>query len=202
MLALSVYPIIPNLNWALGYPSFFDIFLKSKGPLLTESLFYKLSLIVHVLSAPTILFLGALLIGAYFFQNLALHKFLGKAYVILVLFFAAPSGIVIGFHPEGDPVSIYAFLILGMSWFAVTLIGYQKVKAKEIWPHKYFMIISYGLACSAPFQRIISAHYMDTLQNSFGVSGQFLYFSTIISSICIPMIGSLILIAMLKRKRV
>ncbi len=52
-----------------------------------------------------------------------LHRIGGYFYLIVVLLFAAPSGIFIGFHANGGPFAIVSFVLLGVFWFFYTAYG-------------------------------------------------------------------------------
>jgi uncharacterized membrane protein len=77
------------------------------------------------------------------------HRTVGKLYVLVVLFFAAPSGFFIGLFANGGFYSKASFVILSILWFYFTLKGFLSIKKREIAAHKAFMLRSYALAFSA-----------------------------------------------------
>ena len=78
-----------------------------------------------------------------------IHKTIGKLYVIIVLFFAAPSGFFIGLFANGRFYSKVAFVILAVLWFYFTLQGFLKIKKHHFTEHRKFMLRSFALAFSA-----------------------------------------------------
>lgn len=77
------------------------------------------------------------------------HRLLGKLYVFVVLFFAAPSGLIIGFHANGGTFSIVAFVLLALLWFTFTIKALIAIKKNKFIIHKHFMYRSFALAFSA-----------------------------------------------------
>lgn len=83
-----------------------------------------------------------------------IHRQIGKMYVSVVLFFAAPSGFFIGLYANGGKASIIAFTILAVLWFAFTLRAFTAIKKGNVLSHKKFMYRSYALAFSAVTLRL------------------------------------------------
>lgn len=77
------------------------------------------------------------------------HRTIGFMYIISVLFFAAPSGFVIGLHANGGLVARLFFTTLAILWFAFTLKAWIAVRKKAYEQHRQFMMRSYALALSA-----------------------------------------------------
>jgi len=83
-----------------------------------------------------------------------IHRWIGKMYVIVVLFFAAPSGFFIGCYANGGTTSIIAFLLLAVLWFVFTLKSFIAIKKGDVITHKKFMYRSFALAFSAVTLRL------------------------------------------------
>lgn len=77
------------------------------------------------------------------------HKNIGKTYVLLLLIFAAPSGIYMGVFANGGLFSVLSFLILGILWWYSTFKAYQLIRKKEVKLHKEWMWRSFALTLSA-----------------------------------------------------
>jgi uncharacterized membrane protein YozB (DUF420 family) len=74
---------------------------------------------------------------------------MGKFYVVVVLFFAAPSGFFIGLFANGGFYSKLSFIILSILWFWFTLKAFIAIKMRQVITHKAFMLRSFALAFSA-----------------------------------------------------
>lgn len=79
---------------------------------------------------------------------------MGYIYSLTVLLLAAPSGIVIGYHALGGTVSAVAFIVLGLLWFAFTLLALMNARRRKWVLHRNFMIRSYALSLSAVSLRL------------------------------------------------
>jgi uncharacterized membrane protein len=136
----------------LKYTSFgSDIaFLQIKQTEVTEIPYYLTFFYIHVCCS-----IFALLAGFSQFNNYILskqttiHRNIGKLYVFVILFFAAPSGFVIGLHANGGFYSQMAFVLLSIFWFYFTYKGFIKIKNRDVISHKIFMFRSFALTLSA-----------------------------------------------------
>ncbi len=77
------------------------------------------------------------------------HRNIGKVYVIVVLFFSAPSGFYLGLFANGGLFSKISFTILAILWFYFTYKSYFFIRKRNIIKHKHFMYKSFALAFSA-----------------------------------------------------
>ncbi|PWS28204.1 hypothetical protein DHW03_07090 [Pedobacter yonginense] len=82
-------------------------------------------------------------------QSPKIHRSLGYLYVSVVLLFAAPSGIYIGWFANGGLMAKTSFIILGILWFYFTLKAVLSILKKNIILHKQFMYRSFALTTSA-----------------------------------------------------
>jgi len=78
-----------------------------------------------------------------------LHARMGWLYIVIVLLFAAPSGLYIGIYANGGIPSQISFVLLAVLWFSFTLIALKRIQSKNYLSHKYFMIRSFSLTLSA-----------------------------------------------------
>lgn len=81
--------------------------------------------------------------------NKSVHRISGYLYVILLLFFAAPSGLFIGYYANGGLSAILAFEILGILWIFYTARAMYRIKIKNYQGHQFDMWRSYALTLSA-----------------------------------------------------
>lgn len=103
---------------------------------------------IHVITAAFSLLAG---FTQFFrrFLNTGLHRKLGIFYVLVVLVFAAPSGLIMSFFANGGPLSITAFLLLSVLWIYSTGMALIDAKKKKYSRHGAWMMISYALTLSA-----------------------------------------------------
>jgi len=105
---------------------------------------------VHVYTA-----IFALLAGFTQFNNRILskykklHRIAGYLYFIAVVFFAAPSGIFIGYYANGGLYAQISFILLGILWLYFTIKAINAIKKGNIKKHQAFMLRSFALAFSA-----------------------------------------------------
>lgn len=123
-------------------------FLRNK-----ESFFdyFKWPLYIHMFSAPLSILLGIIQFST---QPRKAHRWIGKLYVLSILFFAAPSGFAMSFFAIGGFPSIINFLLLSSLWFWFTLKAYQFARKADYNAHKQFMLRSFLLANSAILLRL------------------------------------------------
>ncbi len=136
----------------LRYTSFGNnvAFLQIKQTEVNSIPYYLGFFYIHVASAIFALLAGFTQFNNYILTRYSLlHKNIGKIYVYVVLFLAAPSGFIIGLHANGGFYSQIAFVILSILWFYFTLRGIIKIKNKDVAAHKAFMYRSFALTFSA-----------------------------------------------------
>ncbi|MFC1225710.1 DUF2306 domain-containing protein [Pedobacter sp. BG31] len=128
--------------------------LNSKSAELLSNTFWNIGFYTHIILGGV-----ALLIGWTQFSpkmrnsRIALHRKLGKAYVVSVLL-SALAGIYIGFFATGGWVSSAGFICLGVVWFYTTLKAYLHIKNGEILKHQKMMVYSYAACFAAVTLRI------------------------------------------------
>lgn len=105
---------------------------------------------IHVYSAIFVLLAGFTQFNKILLsKHSKLHRKLGYLYVVVVLLFAAPSGLFIGFFANGGLIAQTAFSILAILWFLFTLKALLLAKKQQFKAHYQFMLRSFALACSA-----------------------------------------------------
>jgi uncharacterized membrane protein len=77
------------------------------------------------------------------------HRYFGWSYIIILLVFSAPSGLVLGYHANGGWTSQLAFLLLGVLWIYTTAKALRYALKKDWTKHRNFMMRSYALTLSA-----------------------------------------------------
>lgn len=77
------------------------------------------------------------------------HRFNGRAYVISILFFGAPSGFIIGVYANGGLYSRISFCLLAVLWTWFTAMAWKTALQGKFQAHKRFMYRSFALTLSA-----------------------------------------------------
>lgn len=112
--------------------------------------YYKFSFFSHVYSSIIIISLGLIQFSKTIRNRFSyIHKISGKAYIILILLIASPSGLVMSYHANGGLFSQISFTILSVLWFAFTWNAYTSIKKRNFKKHRYYMLRSYALTLSA-----------------------------------------------------
>lgn len=78
-----------------------------------------------------------------------IHRYVGWSYIVILLVFSAPSGLVLGYHANGGCTSQLAFILLGVLWIYTTAQALRYALKKDWTRHRNFMIRSYALTLSA-----------------------------------------------------
>jgi len=109
----------------------------------------------HVLTGGIILVIGFVqLIPAVRRNYIALHRYLGYCYVMGILFFSAPGGMVMSFFINRGIWVQTSFLIQVSLWFFFTAQAFIQIRKSEIVLHRNFMWRSYSLTFAAITLRV------------------------------------------------
>ena len=126
---------------------------------------YQIAFFTHVYTSIFVLIFGITQFSNYLRNKFApLHRGLGKAYVLLVLLFAAPSGLIMGYYGNGGISSQISFCLLAVLWFWFTLKAYTSIRKKKLIAHKNYMILSYALTLSAISLRLFKWILSNTIE--------------------------------------
>lgn len=124
-------------------------FLMIKQTEVTNRPEYLYFFYTHVYISIFVLLTGFLAILRKDFGIKDLHQNVGKVYIFLILFLAAPSGIYMGIFANGGIYSRISFVILGCLWWFSTLNAYKLARQKKFKQHKQWMWRSFALTISA-----------------------------------------------------
>lgn len=137
-ITLEYIPVSPNVS-----------FLMIKQTEVTNRPEYLYFFYTHVYISIFVLLTGFLAILRKDFGIKDLHQNVGKVYIFLILFLAAPSGIYMGIFANGGICSKISFVILGCLWWFSTLNAYKLARQKKFKQHKQWMWRSFALTISA-----------------------------------------------------
>jgi uncharacterized membrane protein len=128
--------------------------LNSKSVELLTNTFWNIGFYMHIIFGGIALFIGWTQFSPKMRnRRMALHRKLGKVYVVAVLL-SALAGIYIGFFATGGWISSAGFICLGIIWFYTTLKAYLHIKGGEIEKHQKMMVYSYAACFAAVTLRI------------------------------------------------
>lgn len=85
------------------------------------------------------------------------HRWLGYVYINVVLWMAAPSGLVLALTAKGGAWGTAGFAVAGALWWQTTWAGYRAIRRRDLPAHIRCMVRSFALALSAPAFRVIQA---------------------------------------------
>ncbi|WP_233194559.1 DUF2306 domain-containing protein [Aquimarina sp. I32.4] len=132
------------------FPIDFDVaFLRIKQQY-THLTHYKIAFYIHVTFSVFSLFAGFTQFSKKIRTQFSkVHKVIGWIYLLSVLLFAAPSGLILGYYANGGFWSQLAFCILAIGWFWFSLQAVRALRQRNYTKHQFFMIRSFALTLSA-----------------------------------------------------
>jgi pimeloyl-ACP methyl ester carboxylesterase len=131
-------------------------FLGLKEDTVLQDMAWKVNFNIHIVSGGI-----AMLIGWMQFSQKLLrkhpnwHRSIGKIYFIAGLS-CGLSGIVVGFYAHGGPIAQMGFVLAGCTYFYTTLMGYLRIRRKDVEGHMAMMAYSYSVCLAAVSLRLYS----------------------------------------------
>lgn len=111
---------------------------------------YKVAFYTHVFTAIFSLLAGFTQFSVYFRKKYpVVHRYIGAVYIVTILIFAAPSGLIMSYYANGGFWSQLAFCLLSIGWFGTTYAAYASLKVKDYKRHQRYMMRSFALTMSA-----------------------------------------------------
>jgi uncharacterized membrane protein len=155
-LSLCYFTYLMMLITIQYIPIHFDVaFLRIKQDVIVHR-HYQISFFTHVYTSIFVLIIGSFqFVSALRKRFRALHRFLGQAYVALILFFAAPSGLILGYYANGGIIAQIGFMLLALFWFYTTFAAFNFARKKQFEKHRKYMIRSYAFTLSAITLRLL-----------------------------------------------
>ena len=116
---------------------------------------YKASFYIHIFAGMFCITAALTQFSSYILKKRkAIHIWMGKIYVLVVLVLGAPTGLYMSFFAKGSFWERGLFLFMAIYWFYSTTKGLQMIKLKNVLAHKNWMIRSYSMAMTAVTFRI------------------------------------------------
>jgi Predicted membrane protein (DUF2306) len=121
---------------------------------------------IHILSSLFVMPLGVLQFSSFIFQkNKKLHRWLGKAYILIILCLAAPSGLVLAAYANGGLAARVGFSLQSIVWWVITLIAWREATQQHWLNHTHAMMRSVAVTLAAMSLRTESYfmyYFLDT----------------------------------------
>lgn len=134
-----------------GYAAFRDDvqFLLLKQDYLNNTV-WKTAFYIHTFSAVIALFAGFTQFSSSLLrEHRALHRWLGRLYVVNILLINVPAGLIMALYANGGLWGKSAFLLLDGLWFFFTWRAYACARHKDFVRHRQHILRSYALTLSA-----------------------------------------------------
>lgn len=126
---------------------------------------YQWAFFLHVYTSIFVLVLGVFQFLPKLRKSIpVVHRLVGKVYIVLILFVAGPSGLIMGYYANGGWVAQSSFLLLSILWVYFTYLGFNAAKNKNWSKHQKWMIFSYALTLSAISLRLFKWLIANTLE--------------------------------------
>jgi hypothetical protein len=151
MACLLLYASWLMLLLSLPYTSFdrHVDFLMTKQ-LVYHLRYWRISFYTHVFLSIFVLLTGLIQCSLYLLKKYpGLHRWSGKMYVLVVLLFSGPSGLIMGFYANGGIPARISFVVLATLWMAFTFMGWRYALQHHWQKHAAMMVRSYALTLSA-----------------------------------------------------
>jgi hypothetical protein len=131
---------------------------------------YKASFYLHIFAGMFCITAALTQFSSYILKKRkAIHVWMGKIYVVVVIVLGAPTGLYMSFFAKGSFLERGLFMFMAIFWLYTTIKGLQTIKQRNVLAHKNWMIRSYSMAMTAVTFRIyhILFYYygVDHLQN-------------------------------------
>ncbi|MFA9556324.1 DUF2306 domain-containing protein [Evansella sp. AB-rgal1] len=118
---------------------------------------WNYAMYTHIFSAAIALLVGPIqFIKKFRTKNLALHRNLGKLYVISIAI-SASVGMYLSFYAFGGLTAMLGFFFLDIAWIITTYLAYYYIRKRNVHLHEQWMYRSYAVTFAAVTFRIWSA---------------------------------------------
>jgi len=141
ILSLGTFYLYGNFDTATGF-----LLIKQAA---VQSGWYLPFFYCHIFASSIILLAGFFQFSKKVYQNVPLHRLLGKIYVFGVLFISAPGAYGMTFFINRGPWVFISFLVQNTLWVSFTLLGWRYAVKGRIDEHISMMHRSYALAFAA-----------------------------------------------------
>ncbi len=153
-LAWGAWALAAVLSVAVaGYAWYFAPQVQNLSPPIAGNLFARPWLTLHVAGAGTALMVGAFQFLPAIRRRRALHRGLGRVYVVSILV-GGSAGFVAAFGSTAGPIAVAGFGLLAPVWLFTTVQGWRTARAGRFTEHRRWMIRSFALTFAAVTLRL------------------------------------------------
>lgn len=111
---------------------------------------YKIAFFTHVYTSIFLIAFGWIQFSSFNRKKYSkLHRNFGKLYIIIILLFSGPSGLIMSYYANGGIISQISFIILSILWLLFTYLSFYYAKRLDFKKHQKFAIRSFALTLSA-----------------------------------------------------
>ncbi|MFC4740882.1 DUF2306 domain-containing protein [Flavobacterium ponti] len=111
---------------------------------------YKIAFFTHVYTSIFLIAFGWIQFSSFIRKKYSkLHRNFGKLYIVIILLFSGPSGLIMSYYANGGIISQIAFIILSVLWLLFTYLSFYYVRRLDFINHQKFAIRSFALTLSA-----------------------------------------------------
>jgi uncharacterized membrane protein len=136
-------------------PNFDSLFLQGRELTFTGT--YPWAFYVHIFSGPVVLLSGLILLSETVRRRHGgLHRWLGRAQVVVLLVLMLPSSVLMSRHAFGGWPAGLSFLLLSAATAGCAIAGVVAARRLRFAQHRRWMLRCYVLICSAVALRLIS----------------------------------------------
>lgn len=112
--------------------------------------YWRWSFYIHVFTSIFALLTGLTQFSYFLLTRYRiLHRIMGYAYIIIVVFISGPASFMMGWHANGGLPARTSFTFLAFLWVVFTFLAWYFAVKKKFIQHRAFMIRSYALTLSA-----------------------------------------------------
>jgi hypothetical protein len=162
ILLLAVALSLNALSYLNFDPTYSFLRLKQRA---IETGWYLPAFYSHVGVSACILVIGFFQLHPYYGRRWPkVHRALGYFYVLGILFFAAPGGLIMSLFIGRGPIVMTSFLMQGSLWLVFTALAFDRIKKRDIEAHRRWMWRSFALTFAAISLRIyiyIASYFFD-----------------------------------------
>lgn len=111
---------------------------------------WKVAFFIHVFTSMFALAAGFTQFSRAILRGVpAMHRWVGRLYVLDVVFVTGPASFIMAIYANGGLTSKLAFGILAVLWIGFTAAAFLAIRKRRIQEHRQWMIRSYALTISA-----------------------------------------------------
>ncbi len=117
---------------------------------------YRIAFYLHIVASPISLLIGLVLLNERVRRRMpAMHRWLGRANVAIILTLVVPSGGVMSQYSRGGSISNFGFLTLALATAGCAVQGWRCAVIRHFERHQRWMLRCYILLSSAVTLRLI-----------------------------------------------